>query len=65
VRVADALDRRRRQAVREVRLESDAEEARLLVHGSGDLRPELEALQDKGKLLFRILDRPVKVVQMP
>jgi exopolyphosphatase/guanosine-5'-triphosphate,3'-diphosphate pyrophosphatase len=63
LRVADALDRRRRQAVREVRLEADADEARLIVHGSGDLRPELEALQDKGRLLYRILDRPVRVVQ--
>jgi len=65
LRVADALDRRRRQSVREVRLEVEADEARLVVHGSGDLRPELEALQEKGKLLFRILDRPVKVVQVP
>ena len=64
VRVADALDRRRRQIVRDVRLEVDADEARLLVYGAGDLRPELEALQDKGKLLFRILDRPVKVVSV-
>jgi exopolyphosphatase/guanosine-5'-triphosphate,3'-diphosphate pyrophosphatase len=64
LRVADALDRRRRQTVREVRLEVDTDEARLLVHGSGDLRPELEALQEKGRLLFRILDRPVKVVQV-
>jgi exopolyphosphatase/guanosine-5'-triphosphate,3'-diphosphate pyrophosphatase len=63
LRVADALDRRRRQAVRQVRLETDLDEARLVIHGSGDLRPELEALQEKGKLLFHLLDRPVKVVQ--
>ncbi|MBK8793392.1 MAG: Ppx/GppA family phosphatase [Holophaga sp.] len=62
LRVADALDRRRRQSVRLVRLETDAEETRLMVHGSGDLRPELEALQDKGKLLFNLLDRPLQVV---
>ncbi|MDP2874821.1 MAG: Ppx/GppA phosphatase family protein [Holophaga sp.] len=61
LRVADALDRRRRQCVREVRLEIEAEEARLIIHGSGDLRPELEALQEKGKLLFHLLDLPVKI----
>ena len=33
-----------------------------MLAGTGDLRPELEALQVKGRYLFRLLDRPVKVV---
>jgi hypothetical protein len=34
-----------------------------MVTGAGDLRPELESLQDKGRLLFQLLDREVKVVR--
>jgi len=63
IRVADALDRTRRQAVRAVRLLPDGEDLALVVTGPGDLRPELESLQDKGRLLFRLLDRPVRVVR--
>jgi exopolyphosphatase/guanosine-5'-triphosphate,3'-diphosphate pyrophosphatase len=62
LRVADALDRTRRQAVGEVRILPDGEELTLLIHGGGDLRPELESLQVKGKLLFKLLDRAVTVV---
>jgi exopolyphosphatase/guanosine-5'-triphosphate,3'-diphosphate pyrophosphatase len=63
IRVADALDRTRRQAVHAVRLLPEGEDLCLLVTGAGDLRPELESLQDKGRLLYRLLDRNVKVVR--
>jgi len=62
LRVADALDRSRRQAVQSVRLEDSQEEVLLRVYGIGDLRPELESLQEKGKLLFRLLDKPVRTI---
>jgi exopolyphosphatase/guanosine-5'-triphosphate,3'-diphosphate pyrophosphatase len=62
LRVADALDRTRRQAVAHVRIIPDGEELTLVIQGGGDLRPELESLQDKGRLLFHLLDRPVHVV---
>ena len=45
--------------VRKVRLESKDERLMLVVVGIGDLRTELEALEDKGRLLFRLMDRPV------
>jgi exopolyphosphatase/guanosine-5'-triphosphate,3'-diphosphate pyrophosphatase len=61
VRTADALDRTRTQAVRSVRLLPDGEDLCLAVSGRGDLRPELEALKDKGRFLFRLLDRPVRI----
>ena len=62
LRVADALDRTRRQAVRSVRLLPEGEDLCLLVKGAGDLRPELESLRDKGGFLYRLLDRTVRVV---
>ena len=62
LRAADALDRTRRQAVRSVRLLPEGEELCLVVSGAGDLRPELERLRDKGRFLYRLLDRPVRVV---
>ena len=62
LRVADALDRSRRQAVQSVRVDCSQDEAMLLIHGAGDLRPELESLQDKGSLLYRLLDKPVRTV---
>ena len=63
VRVADALDRTRRQAVRTVRLVPSGEDLDLVITAAGDLRPELESLQDKGRFLFRLLDRNVRVVR--
>ena len=63
IRVADALDRTRRQAVHAVRLLPEGEDLCLVVTGAGDLHPELESLQDKGRLLYRLLDRNVKVVR--
>ena len=62
LRVADALDRTRRQAVSEVRVRAEEDDLVLLIRGGGDLRPELESLQVKGKLLFKLLDREVRVV---
>jgi exopolyphosphatase/guanosine-5'-triphosphate,3'-diphosphate pyrophosphatase len=59
LRAADALDRRRRQVVRRIRVEEKAEALLLVVEGLGELKPELEALEDKGRLLFLLLDRPV------
>jgi exopolyphosphatase/guanosine-5'-triphosphate,3'-diphosphate pyrophosphatase len=63
IRVADALDRTRRQAVRTARLVPEGEDLCLVLTGAGDLRPELESLQDKGRFLFRLLDRAVRVVR--
>jgi exopolyphosphatase/guanosine-5'-triphosphate,3'-diphosphate pyrophosphatase len=62
LRVADALDRTRRQSVRAVRLLDDGEDLVLHVTGTGDLKPELESLKDKAKLLRRLLDRELTVV---
>ena len=62
IRIADALDRTRRQSVRKVRMTAEGDELTLLITGTGDLKPELESLKDKGRLLFRLLDREVKVV---
>lgn len=61
VRVADALDRTRRQSVHQARLDLSGDPARLEVTGAGDLRPELESLKEKGRLLIRLLDREVEV----
>ena len=63
IRVADALDRTRRQAVRTVRLLPAGEDLDLVITAAGDLRPELESLQDKGRFLFRLLDRNVRIVR--
>ena len=52
LRVADALDRRRRQSVHSVRVENGGEELCLVLEAAGDLRAELEAVEDKGKMLF-------------
>ncbi len=61
LRVADALDRRRRQSVHGVRVENGGEELRLVLESAGDLRAELEALEDKGKMLFGMLEMPVDI----
>jgi exopolyphosphatase / guanosine-5'-triphosphate,3'-diphosphate pyrophosphatase len=61
LRVADALDRTRRQSVLQVRLLPDGEDYLLDITGAGDLKPELESLKDKGRLLFRLLGRDVRV----
>ena len=61
LQVADALDRRRRQSVRDLRLEVDGDRARLFIKGTGDLEPELDALVRKGALLARSLDRCLEI----
>lgn len=58
LRAADALDRRRRQVVRRIRAEACGESMVFVVEGIGDLRAELDAFEDKGRLLLRLLDRP-------
>jgi exopolyphosphatase/guanosine-5'-triphosphate,3'-diphosphate pyrophosphatase len=63
LRAADALDRTRRKSVHAVRLLPEGEDLCLTVAGTGDLGPELEALKDKGRFLFRLLDRNVRVVR--
>ncbi|BDU77523.1 Ppx/GppA phosphatase family protein [Mesoterricola sediminis] len=63
VRVADALDRTRRQSVHQVRLDLSGDPVRLHLTGAGDLKPELESLKDKGRLLWRLLGREVEIVR--
>ncbi|HTL98078.1 MAG TPA: Ppx/GppA phosphatase family protein [Holophagaceae bacterium] len=63
LRVADALDRRRDQRVGAARLRLAKEGAVLTVQdrGLGDLGPEREAVADKGRLLEKLLDRPLRL----
>ena len=63
LRVADALDRRRDQRIRTARLHLSDEEAVLTAQdaGQGDLAPEREALADKGRLLEKLLGRPLRL----
>lgn len=61
LRAADALDRRRRQAVRGIRAENGGEQLHLVLEAAGELKAELEALEEKGKLLFRMLEVPVEI----
>ena len=62
LRAADALDRSRRQRIQSLRVNLEGDEALFLIQATGDIRPELESLQEKGLLLFRLLDRPVRMV---
>ncbi len=64
LRLADALDRRRDQRIKKARLRLSGEEAILTVQedaGREDLAPEREAVADKGRLLERLLGRPLRV----
>ena len=61
LRVSDALDRRRRQTVHSLRIENGGEELQLVLEAAGDLKAELEALEDKGAMLFELLEMPVKI----
>ena len=63
LRVADALDRRRDQRVRSARLKASEDEALLTVQdaGEGDLGPEREALADKGRMMEKLLGRPLRL----
>jgi exopolyphosphatase / guanosine-5'-triphosphate,3'-diphosphate pyrophosphatase len=62
LRTADALDRGHKQAVRSVRVRLEPEEVLFQIQGTGELRPELESLQEKGLLLHRLLGRPVRTL---
>ena len=61
LRVADALDRTRRQAVRQVRIEVSDRRVDLVLQGSGDLHPEMEAARGKGRLLADLLGRRLRI----
>ena len=65
LRAADALDRRRRQVVRSIKVQSKGETLIFALHGIGDLKTELQALEEKGRLLFRLLDRPAVLKSVP
>ena len=62
LRVADALDRRRDQRIRSARLRISEGDALLTAQdaGPGDLAPEREALEDKGRMLEKLLGRPLR-----
>ncbi|WP_257304115.1 Ppx/GppA phosphatase family protein [Geothrix campi] len=61
VRGADALDRRRRQAVRDLSVEIDEETLRVRLEASGDVEPEMDAFREKAALLGTLLDRRIEV----
>lgn len=61
VRGADALDRRRRQAVRDLSVELDDQTLRVRLEAVGDVEAEMEAFRDKGALLGTLLDRRIEV----
>lgn len=65
LRVADALDCRRRQMVCSLRLQLTGEEALLTLAGRDGLRAERQALEAKGQLLQKLLDRPLRVTVIP
>lgn len=59
LRVADALDRRRVQIIRSAHLAVEEERVVLQVDGPEDVRPERDAVLEKGALLEALLDRPL------
>ncbi len=61
LRGADALDRRRRQAIHHLAVEIDEQTLRIRLDASGDVAPEVEAFLDKAALLGTLLDRRVEV----
>jgi exopolyphosphatase/guanosine-5'-triphosphate,3'-diphosphate pyrophosphatase len=61
LRGADALDRRRRQAVQHLAIEVDEECLHLILDAVGDVDSETEAFLDKGALLGTLLDRRIEV----
>jgi exopolyphosphatase / guanosine-5'-triphosphate,3'-diphosphate pyrophosphatase len=61
LRGADALDRRRRQAVQHLAVEVDDERLHLILDAAGDVGSEMEAFLDKGALLGTLLDRRIDV----
>lgn len=61
LRGADALDRRRRQAVRHLAIEVDDQCLRVILSAAGDVAPEMGAFLVKGALLGTLLDRRIEV----
>jgi len=61
LRVADALDRRRRQAVSHLAVQADETCLRVVLDAVGDVEPERQAFLEKGILLGTLLDRQVDV----
>ncbi len=61
LRGADALDRRRRQAVQHLAIEVDDECLHLILDAAGDVDSETVAFLDKGALLGTLLDRRIEV----
>lgn len=61
LRGADALDRRRRQAVRDLSVTIDEEFLDVHLDATGDVESEREAFLEKASLLGTLLDRRIKV----
>ena len=61
LRGADALDRRRRQAVRHLAVEVDDERLNVVLDADGDVDSEIDAFLEKGVLLGTLLDRRIEV----
>lgn len=61
LRGADALDRRRRQAVRALFVDIDDQTLRIRLEAAGDADAEMAAFLDKGALLGTLLDRRIEV----
>jgi hypothetical protein len=61
LRGADALDRRRKQAVRHLAIEVDDQRLHLILDAAGDVDQEMKAFLDKGALLGTLLDRRIEV----
>ncbi len=61
LRVADALDRRRRQSVRHLAVEMDEFRLNLILDATGEVDPEIDAFLEKGTLLGTLLDRRLEV----
>lgn len=61
LRVADALDRGRRRAVRDVGLDLDGGEIRFEVRTRGDATIELESAAKRGTYLGKVFERRVTI----
>ncbi len=61
LRAADALDRRRRQAVNAISVELDEETLTVRLENSGDVEPEIEAFRERSGLLGTLLDRRIEI----
>jgi len=61
LRGADALDRRRRQAVRALLVDVDDQALRIRLEAAGDVEAEMTAFLEKGALLGTLLDRRIEV----